>query len=85
MKKVWILGLLTLMAMPVSAVAQIDSQADEKVQFFQFEKQDIEGENNKPVVVCTTVRQKAKFARLLHLKKDFLSQVKATGSDLSLR
>jgi len=43
-----------------------------KSKFYDFNEQIIDGEIKKPIGVYTDARQKAKFNRLLKLKKSFL-------------
>jgi hypothetical protein len=45
----------------------------------------IEGAYKKPQVLYTDARQKAKFERLLKLKRDFLPQLRSTSKDATLR
>jgi len=56
-----------------------------KTKFYNFDDLLIEGQYRKPQVLYTDARQKVKFERLMKLKKDFLSKLKNTEKDPSLR
>ena len=56
-----------------------------KTKFYDFNDMLIEGAYKKPQVLYTDARQKAKFERLLKLKRDFLPQLRSTAKDASLR
>jgi hypothetical protein len=56
-----------------------------KTKFYNFDDLLINGEYKKPKSLWIDARQKAKFERLLKLKKDFLPNLKNTAKDPSLR
>lgn len=50
-----------------------------KSKFYDFSDQLIDGEIRKPTALYTDARQKAKFDRLLRLKKSFLPKLYGTS------
>jgi len=52
-----------------------------KSKFYDFGEQMIDGEIRKPTALYTDARQKAKFSRLLELKKSFLPKLFATSKE----
>lgn len=77
-----------LVAAPVFAQAQDKPAAAGdavKTKFYDFNDMLIEGAYKKPQVLYTDARQKAKFERLLKLKRDFLPQLRSTAKDATLR
>jgi hypothetical protein len=76
---------LALALMPSFAFAQAPAGGDVKTKFYDFNDMLIEGAYKKPQVLYTDARQKAKFERLLKLKRDFLPQLKSTSKDATLR
>ena len=56
-----------------------------KSKFYDFSEQVIDGQIKKPTALYTDARQKVKFQRLLKLKKDFISKIRDTKKDMSLR
>ena len=55
------------------------STPPKKSKFYDFNEQVIDGEIKKPTAVYVDARQKAKFDRLLSLKKSFLPKLFATS------
>ena len=76
--------LLALSLTPSLALAQA-AGGTEKTKFYDFNDMLIEGAYKKPQVLYTDARQKAKFERLLKLKRDFLPQLRSTSKDATLR
>ena len=77
-----------LLALPAAASAQDKPAAGGdpvKTKFYDFNDMLIEGAYKKPQVLYTDARQKAKFDRLLKLKRDFLPQLRSTAKDSTLR
>jgi hypothetical protein len=56
-----------------------------KVKFYNFTEQLIDGQRLRPSLTYVDHRQKAKFKRLLSLKKSFLSRLFATGREKVFR
>ena len=78
--------LLFVLGAPLAGLAQEPAPAgDVKTKFYNFDDLLIDGQYKKPEVLYTDARQRAKFERLLKLKKDFLPSLKATAKDASLR
>ena len=68
-----------------AALAAPPEGSGEKAKFYDFSDQLIDGEIKKPTALYTDARQKAKFERLLKLKRDFLPQLRSTSKDATLR
>ena len=64
---------------------KVDQKKSQKTKFYNFDDLLINGEYKKPKSLYIDAKQKAKFERLLKLKKDFLPQLKNTAKDPSLR
>jgi len=77
--------LFALSLAPSLASAQAPAAGTEKTKFYDFNDMLIEGAYKKPQVLYTDARQKAKFERLLKLKRDFLPQLRSTSKDSTLR
>ena len=74
-----IIGLLCALILSVKA-----DHADNppvKSKFYDFNEQIIDGEIRKPTGTYTDTREKAKFERLLELKKSFLPKLFATSRE----
>lgn len=56
-----------------------------KTKFYNFDDLMIEGEYKKPQLLFIDEKQKAKFDKLLQLKKDLLPELKNTAKDPALR
>ena len=67
-----------VMGMATSALAAPPS---DKSKFYDFSDQLIDGEIRKPTALYTDARQKAKFDRLLSLKKSFLRAMYQTSKE----
>lgn len=76
-----------LLVLPALAAAQDKPAGGDpvKTKFYDFNDMLIEGAYKKPQVLYTDARQKAKFERLLKLKRDFLPQLRSTAKDATLR
>jgi hypothetical protein len=64
-----------------AALAAPPEGSGEKAKFYDFSDQLIDGEIKKPTALYTDARQKAKFDRLLSLKKSFLPAMFQTSKD----
>lgn len=64
-----------------TAFAAPPAGGGEKAKFYDFSDQLIDGEIKKPTALYTDSRQKAKFERLLSLKKSFLPAMFQTSKD----
>ena len=53
----------------------------QRSKFYDFNEQLIDGEIKKPTALYTSARQRAKFERLLKLKKSFLPKLFETSKD----
>ncbi len=86
MKRI-VLGLamvLGVLAVPVVASAQ-DAEGDVKTKFYDFDDMLIDGELKKPEGLVVRANDKAKFDRLLNLKKSFLPKIEETAKDDALK
>lgn len=79
--------LLTLFAVtPVLGTAGIALAADtDKAKFYDFSDQLIDGEVKKPTVLLNEGRQRAKFEKLLKLKKSFRPAMIETSKERILK
>ncbi|MSP71369.1 MAG: hypothetical protein EXR76_04130 [Myxococcales bacterium] len=77
--------IIALLLSAGSAAAQDKAADPVKTKFYDFNDMLIEGQYKKPQVLYTDARQKARFERLLALKKDFLPNLKFTARDGTLR
>ncbi len=82
-KKINIIVIMLVLVSPDVLLAKPSKPV--KTKFYNFDDLLINGEYKKPQVLYTDARQKVKFERLLKLKKDFLSELKSTQKDPSLR
>ncbi len=79
-------ALATLLLLPMLGLAQGATPAPEPpVEFIELDGVVIDGQPVKPRGMRLDARQRAKFERLLKLKKDFLREIPHTASDVSLR
>lgn len=72
-----VLIVLFLFLLAVSYVTEAVAKppSSGKSKFYDFSEQLIDGEIRKPTALYTDARQKAKFDRLLRLKKSFLPEL----------
>ncbi len=84
--KLWIaviIGALFSLALPwiyPEALAK-PPKSNVKSKFYDFSEQLIDGEIKKPTALYTDARQKAKFDRLLKLKKSFMKELFDTAKE----
>jgi len=71
--------ILFSMSLPWSCPEAIG--ATPKSKFYDFNEQIIDGEIKKPTTLYTNARKKARFDRLLKLKKNFLPKLFATAKE----
>ena len=64
---------------------KIEPNKPQKTKFYNFDDLLINGEYKKPKSLYIDAKQKAKFERLLKLKKDFIQKLRETKRDTSLR
>lgn len=62
----------------LSSVANANPPNEGRSKFYDFNDQLINGEIRKPTALYTSAREKAKFKRLLQLKKSFLPELYKT-------
>jgi hypothetical protein len=73
--------LAVVLAVMMSGVALAKPPKDVRAKFYDFGKQVIDGHIKTPTVIYTGVVQRAKFDRLLRLKKSFLSHMQLTSKE----
>lgn len=69
----------------IKAQSKVKQKKAEKTKFYNFDDLLINGEYKKPKTLYVDARQKAKFEKLLKLKKSFLPNLKNTRKDPVLR
>ena len=79
MKKFLILFVILFFALPVNADARPPDSARSK--FYDFNEQIIDGEIRKPTALYTDARTRARFDRLLRLKRSFLPELFRTSKN----
>ena len=83
MKKLVVCALVGVgMLLTSSASAQDD---DVKTKFYDFDDMLIDGDIKKPEGMVYGVTERAKFERLLSLKKSFLPKIEETAKDDALK
>ena len=81
MKRVMIV-LFTIMIIPVMSNAEPPkSNSSAKSKFYDFSEQVIDGEIRRPTGTFTNSRERARFNRLLRLKRSFLPDLFATSKE----
>ncbi len=61
------------------------AKSEPKTKFYDFDDLLINGEYKKPQVMYTDTQAKVKFERLFKIRKEFLSKLKESKRDTSLR
>ncbi len=77
-----IIGFLTIILMASTSFAQ---DQPTKSKFYDFDDMLIDGQLKIPDGMRAEARKKAKFKRLLNLKKSFLSRVRETAGERALQ
>lgn len=78
----YILGIIFALSLPWSCPSALASTPPSgKSKFYDFNEQVVNGEIKKPTALYTNARQKAKFERLLKLKKSFLPRLFQTAKE----
>jgi len=78
LKPVYYLSAILIMLIYLFIFFAVEAQAKPppiKSKFYDFSEQIIDGQRRKPTVLYTNIREKAKFERLLSLKKSFLNKL----------
>ena len=70
---------MTLLCAPM--IAQGKQKPPERSKFYDFSEQLIDGEIRKPTALYTDARAKAKFDRLLKLKRSFMRELIDTAKE----
>ena len=80
-----IVGLLVLVVLTVVSSSAFAQDSDVKTKFYNFDDMLIDGQLKTPDVMKERAREKAKFKRLLSLKKSFLPKVRETAEERALQ
>ena len=75
-----ILTLLLILCFPITAYASPPKE-DARTKFYNFDEMLIDGEVKKPTGLYTNVRERARFERLLKLKKSFMGPLMETARE----
>ena len=63
----------------------LGAEATPKTKFYDFDDLLINGEYRKPQIMYNDARSKVRFERLFNIKKNFLSKLRESKRDTSLR
>lgn len=77
--------LMALIATPMLGVARHAVAADEKARFYDFSDQLIDGDIKKPTALYMESRTRARFEKLLKLKKSFRPAMIETSKERILK
>jgi hypothetical protein len=83
MKRILTIAITVLLVLAFAMPAIAKPPAKSK--FYDFSDQLIDGEIRKPTALYTDARQKAKFDRLLRLKKSFLPAMFRTSKEKTFK
>ena len=78
-KRMTVFILLLLFVVPVSYAKPPNKNTKSK--FYNFNEQVIDGEIRKPTTLYTSARERAKFERLIKMKKSFLPMLFRTSKN----
>ena len=81
MKKVLSALLLVLLIFSANDAQGAPPKTKTRVKFYDFSDQLIDGEIKKPTALYTDVRERAKFERLLKLKRSFMKELFDTARE----
>ena len=76
-----LLALLIVFCFSLEAVAGPPGGDTARTKFYDFDDMLIDGEIKKPTGLYTNIREKAKFDRLLKLRKSFLGKLMGTARE----
>ena len=79
------LGFVMLIAIVGASGTAFAQDSDTKTKFYNFDDMLIDGALKTPDVLKTEARDKAKFKRLLSLKKSFLPKIRESAEERALR
>ena len=85
MKRLLVIFVILVGATLVSAAAVAQGTDDVKTKFYNFDDMLIDGEFKKPEGFVYGAVEKAKFDRLLSLKKSFLPKIEESAKDEALK
>lgn len=80
-----LVGLTVLVATMALAGTAFAQDGDTKTKFYDFEDMLIDGQLKTPDLLKAQAREKAKFKRLLDLKKSFLPRVRESAEERALQ
>lgn len=76
---------LVVFAVLMTASASAFAQDETKTKFYDFDDMLIDGQLKSPDILKTKAREKARFKRLLSLKKSFLPKLRDTAEEQALQ
>lgn len=81
-----LVGVVSVAAMVMlSSLAFAQDEGETRTKFYNFDDMLIDGQLKTPDLLRQGARDKAKFKRLLELKKSFLPKVRETAEERSLQ
>jgi hypothetical protein len=83
--KRWLLASMVLLGLGMVSATAVAQDDDLKTKFYDFDDMLIDGEIKKPEGFVYGALEKAKFDRLLSLKKSFLPRIEETAKDDALK
>lgn len=83
--KRWLLASTVLLGLGLVSATAAAQDEDLKTKFYDFDDMLIDGEIKKPEGFVYGALEKAKFDRLLSLKKSFLPRIEETAKDDALK
>lgn len=84
MKK-FLVGVAVALGLVLTSSAAFAQDDDVKTKFYDFDDMLIDGDIKKPEGMVYGVTERAKFERLLSLKKSFLPKIEETAKDDALK
>lgn len=76
---------LMVVAFTIGMGSTAFAQDEPKTKFYDFDDMLIDGQLKTPDLMKTQAREKAKFKRLLSLKKSFLPKIRESGEERALQ
>ena len=73
--------LLIMVAIVFGVLTSAEAKPPERVKFYNFDEHLIDGEIKKPTGLYVDERKRAKFGRLLRLKKSFIPELMKTARE----
>jgi len=77
----FLFALLIIFCFSLEAFASSPPKDDARTKFYNFDEMLIDGEIKKPTTLYTSVRERARFERLLKLRKSFVGKLMGTAKE----